>query len=164
MKKIIFIGTLMFLAANSFCQTPMDKDLDKQVKAIHKQVLKDNNDVLKNQSLTAGEKKNRIEASRSARDAKLAGVLTSEQVNAVKAKDPINWDKTLNQIDRQEKSRLTAERDQRIREVDRELRDISGQQDDIKKQMNDLKRQQKDFSEQEKVLKNKKKSIKAEYK
>lgn len=154
----------MFLAANAFCQTPMDKDQQKEVKAIHKQVLKDNNDILKNQNLTADEKKYRIEASRNARDAKLDRALTSEQVSAVKAKDPINWDKTFNQIDKQEKSRLTAERDQRIREVDRELRDLSGHQDEIKKQMNDLKRRQKDFSDQEKILKNKKKSIKAEYK
>ncbi len=166
MKKIIFIGILAFMAGNVFCQTaaPMDKDQQKKVKNIHKQVEKQHEDVLKNQTMTADEKKARVQATKNERDAQLDEVLTPEQASAVKAKDPINWDKTHGKIDKQEKSRLKAEKDQKLKDVDKQSRELESQQDDVKKQMNDLKRKQKDLDEQQKALKKKKKDINAQYK
>ena len=142
----------------------MDKNQQKQVKAIHKKVQKEHSDILKDPLLTADEKKSRVESTNRERDAKLAEVLTPEQVMAVKAKDPISWKKTLDKIDKQERSRLKAERDQKLSEVDKQARVIASQQDEVKKQMNDLKRQQKDLDAKQKVLKQQKKEIKAFYK
>ena len=165
MKKSIFIGIFVFLAGNIFCQTtPMDKNQQKAVKQIHKEVQQQHNDVVKHPTMTVDEKKARVEATKNERDAKLSGLLTSEQVEAVKVKDPIDWNGTVKKIDKQEKSRLKAERDLNLKEVDKEVRDIEGQQDDIKKQMNDLKRKQKDLDDQQKVLKQKRKDINAQYK
>ena len=142
----------------------MDKSQQKMVKQIHKETQQRHNDVLRNPTMTANEKKAHIEASKSERDAKLSGLLTSEQVATVKAKDPINWNGTVDKIDKQEKSRLSAERDMRLMEVDKELRGIEGQQDEIKKQLSDLKRKQKDLDDQQKALKLNRKSINAQYK
>ncbi len=166
MKKIVFIGLLVFMAGNIFCQTaaPLNKDQQKKVKNIHKQMEKSHNDVVKHPTMTAEEKKSRVHATKSERDAQLAAVLSPEQVEAVKAKDPINWDGTINKIDKQEKSRLKAERDQKLKEVDKQNSDLEGQQDDIKKQMSDLKRKQKDLDDQQKSLKQRKKEITAQYK
>ena len=82
----------------------------------------------------------------------------------MKLKDPVDWDGTMKKIDKQEKSRLKAERDQKLSEVEKEVRDLKGEQEDIKKQMNDLKRKQKDIGDQQKVLKQRKKDINAQYK
>jgi len=165
MKKIIFIGVFMFLAGNIFCQTtPMDKDQQKKVKQIHKEIQKQHGDVLKHPTMTVDEKKARVEATKSERDAKLAELLTPEQAEAVKTKDPVDWAGTHKKIDKQEKSRLKAERDLKLKEVDKEARELESQQDDIKKQMNDLKRKQKDLSDQQKVIKQNRKDINAQYK
>lgn len=164
MKKIIFIGILTFLAGNVFCQATMDKDQQKKVKDIHKEVVKKHADILKDPNITADEKKRRVDVTKSERDAKLSALLNSDQVNAVKAKDPISWDKMYLKIEKQEKAKLKAERDQRLREVDSQIRDVNSQNDDVKRQMNDLKRKQKDLNDQQKILKAKKKAINAEYK
>ena len=164
MKRIIFIGFLISLAGIAFCQTPLDKTLQKKVSDINKQIEKQHNDILKNPTWTVDEKKARVEATRVDRDAQLAKVLTPEQVAAVTAKDPINWSKTISKIDAQEQSRLKGERDQKLKEVDQQLRALGGQQDDITKQMKDLKRKQKDLSDQQSALKKKKKEINAFYK
>jgi chromosome segregation ATPase len=163
MKKIIFIGLFVFLTANVFCQAP-DKAQQKKVNDIHKSISKEHGDILKNQVLTVDEKKSRVDDTKSARDAQLADVLTSEQIDALKAKDPISWNKVYLQIEKQEKSRLKSEMDQRLKEVDKDVKDLKGQQDDIKKQMSDLKKKEKDLSEQQKALNAKKKAIRAEYK
>ena len=166
MKKIIFIGIFMFLAGNIFCQTitPMDKNQQKTVKQIHKDVQKQHNDILKQPTMSADEKKDRVEASKSQRDAKLSEFLTYDQVVAVKLKDPIDWAGAHKKIEKQEKSRLKAERDVKLKEVDKEVRVLDGQQDALKKQMNDLKREQKNLDEQQKALKQRKKEINAQYK
>ena len=166
MKKIIFIGIFMFLAGNIFCQTtaPMDKNQQKQVKQIHKQIQKQHNDVVKHQTMTVDEKKASVEASKNERDAKLAEILTPEQMATVKLKDPVDWAGAHKKIDKQEKSRLKVERDQKLKEVEKEVRVLEGQEDEIKKQMNDLKRKQKDISDQQKTLKQRKKEINAQYK
>ena len=164
MKKIIFIGFFVFLAGHAFCQEPLSKDQQKRVKAIHKEVLQEHNSIVKNQNISAQEKKSRIESTRSQRDTKLAAMLSSEQVNAVKAKDPIKWDKTHNQIDKIERAQMNAERDLKLREIDRQSRELSSEQDNIKKSLNDLKRKQKDLADQQKALKQKKKEINAQYK
>ena len=165
MKKVIFIGIFMFLAGNIFCQTvPVDKNQQKQVKQIHKEIQKQHSDVIKHPTMTVDEKKARVEATKRERDARLSGILSSEQVEAVKLKDPVDWNGTHKKIDKQETSRLKAERDVKLREVDKEIRDIDGLLDDIKVQMNDLKRKQKDLSDQKKVLKQKRKGINAQYK
>ena len=164
MKKIIFIGFFVFLTGNVFCQATMDKVQQQKVKEIHKNVSKEHDDILKNLTLTVDEKKSRVDATKNARDAELAAVLTSEQVNAVKAKDPIDWNKMYLKIEKQEKSRMKDEMDQRLKEVDKEAKEVKNQQDDIKKQMNDLKKKQKDLGDQQKALKERTKMIKAEYK
>jgi len=164
MKKIIFISLFVFLTGNVFCQATLDKAQQTKVKEIHKNVSKEHNDILKNLTMTVDEKKSRVDGTKSTRDAQLADLLNSEQINAVKAKDPIDWNKMYLKIEKQEKSRMKAEMDQRLKEVDREAREIKDQQDDAKRQMNDLKRKQKDLGDQQKELKNKKKNIKAEYK
>jgi chromosome segregation ATPase len=134
------------------------------VKEITKQVQKQHDDIVKNSIITVEEKKSRVEASKSERDAKLAEFLTPGQVDAVKAKDPVDWKKINDKIDSREKSRLKSERDQKLKDVDRQMKDLESRQDDIKKQMNDLKRKQKDLDEQQKALKRQKKNINAEYK
>jgi len=164
MKKIVFIGLFVFLAGNVFCQTTLDKVQQKKVNDIHKSVSKQHSDILKNQILSVDEKKSRVDATKSARDAQLEEVLTSEQIEALKAKDPINWNKLYLQIEKQEKSRLKAEMDQKLKDVDKEVKDVKSQQDDIKRQMNDLNKKNKDLSAQLKELNAKKKAIKAEYK
>ena len=165
MKKSIFIGIFVFLAGNIFCQTtPMDKNQQKAVKQIHKEIQQQHNDVIKHTTMSVDEKKARVEATKSERDAKLSGLLTSEQAAAVKAKDPIDWNGTVKKIDKQEKSRLKAERDLKLKEVDKDARVLDGQQDEIKKQMNDLKRKQKDLDDRQKELKQKRKEINAQYK
>ncbi len=164
MKKLFIIGLLLFMAGNVFCQTAIDKDQQKKVKEIHKQVQKQHDEVVKHPSMSVDEKKNRVYATKNERDSKLADVLSPEQMEAVKAKDPIDWDGTIKKIDKQEKSRLKAERDQKLKDVDKQNRDLESQQDDIKKQMNDLKRKQKDLDEQQKALKQQKKDINAQYK
>ena len=152
------------MAGNLFCQAPMDKEQQKKVKEIHRNITNDHKALLKNQALSVDEKKARVSASRTSRDAQLAVVLTSEQIDAVKAKDPIKWDKVVSDIDKQERSRLKGERDQKLQEVDRHLRDLKSQQDDVKFQMNELKRRQKDLAGQQKTLKTEQKQIKAQYK
>jgi len=164
MKKIVFIGIFVFLAGNVFCQAPLDKDQQKKVKEIHKNISKEHDGILKNQTLTVDEKKSRVDATKGARDAQLADVLTSEQIDALKAKDPIDWNKMYLAIEKQEKSRLKSEMDQRLKEVDKEVKDLKNQQDDVKRQMSDLKKKEKDLGAQQKELSAKKKSIKAEYK
>ena len=164
MKKIILSILVMFLAGYVFCQTPMNKDQEKKVKEIHKSVTKDNDVILKNSALSADEKKARVDANKSARDARLAVVLNSEQIAAVKVKDPIDWNKVYNKIDKAEKSRLKAERDQKVKEVDKQMKELDNQQGELKKQMNELKKKQKDLSDQQKILKSEKKAINAQYK
>jgi len=164
MKKIVFIGLFAFLTANVFGQVTLDKDQQKKVKEIHKNVSNQHNDILKNQGLTVDEKKSRVDDSKGARDALLADVLTSEQIDAVKAKDPIDWNKMYLKIEKQEKSRMKAEMDLKIKEVDNEAKVIKSQQDELKKQMNDLKSRQKELGDQQKALNARKKAIKAEYK
>jgi len=164
MKKIIFIGLFVFLTGNVFCQATLDKDQQRQVKEIHKNVSKEHDEILKNLTMTVDEKKYRVDNTKSARDAQLAEILNSEQINALKVKDPIDWNKIYLKIEKQEKSRMKAEMDQRLKEVDKEVKEVKTQQDDIKKQMNDLKKKQKDLGDQQKVLNEKKKKIKAEYK
>ena len=164
MKRIIFIGFLISLAGIAFCQAPLDKAQKKKVSEINKQVQKQHNDILKNTVWTVEEKKSRVETTRHERDAELAKVLSSDQVTALTAKDPVKWDKTISQIDKQERSRLKGERDQKIREVDQQLRVVNGQQDDVKKQIKDLQRKQKDLNDQQSTLKKKKKEINAYYK
>ena len=164
MKRIIFIGFFVSLAGIAFCQAPLDKVQKKKVSEINKQVQKQHNDILKSTVWPVDEKKSRVEASRRERDAELGRVLTPDQVNAITAKDPVKWEKTISQIDKQERSRLKGERDQKIREVDQQLRSVNGQQDDIKKQIKDLQRKQKDLGDQQKVLKKQKKEINAYYK
>ena len=164
MKKIILSVFVMFLAGHVFCQSPMDKDQQKKVKEIHKKVTKENDVIMKNSAIAVNEKKALVDANKNARDAQLAVVLNSEQVAAVKSKDPIAWDKVYNKIDNMEKSRLKAERDQKLKEVDRQIRELDGQQDDLKRQMNELKRRQKDLDDQRKALKTQKKGINAQYK
>jgi len=161
MKRFISILVLVSLTGIVFSQTPLDKNQQKRVSEITKQIQKQHNDILKSTALAVDEKKSRVEATRSERDAELAKVLSPEQVNTVKAKDPINWSKVMDQIDKQEKSRLKGERDQKLKEVDQQLRVLSGQQDDVTKQMKDLKRKQKDISDQQSALKKKKKEINA---
>jgi len=164
MKRFIFIGFLISLSGIVLCQTPLDKTQQKKVSEINKQVQKQHNDILKNSALAVDEKKSRVEATKSERDAELAKVLTPDQVNAVKAKDPINWTKVMDQIDKQERSRLKGERDQKLKEVDQQIRTVNGQQDDVKKQIKDLQRKQKDLNDQQSALKKKKKEINAYYK
>ena len=164
MKRIIFIGLFVFLTGNVFCQATLDKDQQKKVKEIHKKISKEHDDILKNQTLSVNDKKSRVDATKNSRDAQLEVVLSSEQVNTVKAKDPIDWSKTYLKIEKQEKSRMKAEMDLKIKEVDKESKDVKVQQDDIKKQMKDLKGKEKELGDQQKALKEKKKAIKAEYK
>jgi len=164
MKKIILSVLVMFLAGHVFCQAPLDKSQQKRVKEIHKSVTKDNDAILKNSAISADEKKDRVDAIKNSRDARLAAILTSEQIAAVKAKDPIDWNKVYNKINKAENSRLKAERDQKLKEVDKQMKDLDSQQDDIKRQMNELKRRQKDLTNQQKALKAKKKEINARYK
>ena len=164
MKKIVFIGLFVFLTGNVFCQATLDKAQQKKVNEIHKSVSKEHSDILKSQILSVEEKKSRVDATKSARDAQLDDLLTSEQIDAVKAKDPINWNKVYLQIEKQEKSRLKDEMDQKLKDVDKEVKDVKSQQDDIKKQMSDLNKKNKDLGAQLKELNAKKKAIKAEYK
>lgn len=164
MKKFISILAFISLAGVVFCQTPLDKNLQKKVADINKQIQKQHNDILKNTVLTVDEKKSRVEASKTQRNAELEKVLTPEQVTAVTAKDPINWSKVNDQIDKQEKSRLKGEKDQKLKEVDQQLRALGSQQDDVKKQIKDLQRKQKDLNDQQSALKKKKKEINAYYK
>ena len=164
MKKVILFGFAMLMAGSVFCQAPMDNNQQKQVKEIHKNVTKEHKAILNNPTLTVDEKKARLSATKDERDEKLAAVLTSEQVSALKEKDPIDWNKALSAIEKQEKSRLKTERDQKLKEVDKEIRVLDGQQDDIKRQMQALKRSQKDLDEQYKAAKAKKKEINAQYK
>ena len=164
MKRIILVVFAMFLAGSVFCQTPLDKTQQKKVKEIHKNVSKEHDAILKNLALTADEKKARVDATKNARDAQLAAIMTSEQAVALKSKDPIDWKKAYLQIEKQEKSRLKDERDQKLREVDKLIRDVDSQKDEIKKQQNELKRKQKDLDDQLKELKTKKKGINAQYK
>ena len=164
MKKIILAVFVMLLTIPVYCQTPLDKDQQKKVKKIHKDISKEHDNILKNTTLTVDEKKARVDATKNARDAQLATIMTSEQASALKSKDPIDWNKAYLRIEKQEKSRLKDERDQKLREVDKQIRDVESQQDDIKKQMNELKRKQKDLGDQNKVLRTQKKGIKAQYK
>ena len=164
MKKIVFIGLFVFLTGNVFCQATLDKAQQKKVNEIHKSVSKEHSDILKSQILSVEEKKSRVDATKSARDAQLDDLLTSEQIDAVKAKDPINWNKVYLQIEKQEKSRLKSEMDQKLKDVDKEVKDVKSQQDDIKKQMSDLNKKNKELDAQLKELNAKKKAIKAEYK
>jgi len=164
MKKIIIVVFAMFLAGSAFCQTPLDKNQQKKVKAIHKNVKKEHDAVLKDAALTVDGKKARFDATKIARDAQLAVLLTSEQIAVVKSKDPIDWNKAYQKIEKQEKSRLKDERDHKLREIDKQIRDIESQKDELKNQQNELKRRQKDINDQLKALKTKKKGIKAQYK
>lgn len=163
MKKVLFISIFVFLAGNVFCQA-LDKDQQKKVKEVHKNVSKELDGILKNQVLTVDEKKARVDASKSSRDAQLAVIISSEQIDAVKQKDPVDWNKTILKIEKQEKSRLKDEMNQKLKEVDGEIKDLNTQQDDLKKQMSDLQKKQKSIGEQQKSLKAKKKAIKSEYK
>ena len=164
MKKFFLLGIIMLITGNVFCQTPMDKDQQKKVKEIHKEITKEHNAILKNSALSADEKKARVDATRGKRDSQLASVLSLEQKNTLLTKDPINWKKVYSSIEKQEKSRLKAERDQKLKEVDRQVRELDIQQAEIKKQMQDLKRRQKDLDDLYKQAKAKKKEINAEYK
>ncbi len=167
MKKFFFV-VLMFVAGNVFCQTSqstaLDKEQEKKVKSIHKQVQKQHDEVINHPTMSAEEKKSRIYATKDERDAQLADVMTPEQAAAVKAKDPVNWDKAISKVDKQESTKRKAERDQKLKEVDKQAKDLDSQQGDVKKQMDDLKRKQKDLDEQQKALKQQKKDINAQYK
>ena len=164
MKRIIFIGLFAFLTAHVFCQAPLSKDQQQRVKEIHKNISKEHDDILKNQTLTVDEKKSYVDDTKRARDAQLADVLTPEQINVVKAKDPIDWNKVYLKIEKQEKSRLNDEMEEKLKEVDKHLKELESHQDDLKKQMAELKKKEKDLGEQEKALKVQKKAIKDEYK
>ena len=165
MKKSIFIGIFMFMAGNIFSQiAPMDKSQQKRVKQIHKEIQQRHNNLIKHPTMTVDEKKASVEATKSERDARLSGILSPEQVVAVKQKDPVDWDGAVRKINSQEKSRLKVERDQKLRDVDKEIRDVEGQQDDLKLQINDLKRKQKDLDDLQKILKQKRKDINTQYK
>ena len=115
MKKIFLAVFVMLLANNAFCQTPLDKEQQKKVKKIHQQVSKEHGAILKNQSLTVNEKRDRVDASKTARDAHLAVFMTQEQVVGVMSKDPIDWNKVYVRIEKQELSRLKNERKQNPR-------------------------------------------------
>jgi len=164
MKRIILVVFAMFLAGSVFCQVPLDKSQEKRIKEIHKNVSKEHDAILKNLALTVDEKKARVDATKNARDAQLAAIMTSEQIAAVKSKDPIDWNKAYQKIEKQEKSRLKDERDQKLREVDKNIREIDSQQEELKRQQNELKRKQKDLDDQRKVLKTQKKGINIQYK
>ena len=164
MKKFVLFGIMMFIAGNVFCQTPLDKDQKKKVDEIHKNITKEHAAILKNVALTADQKKARIAATRGERDSQLAAVLTPEQKDALLKKDPINWDKAYSAIDKQEASKLKAEKDQKLKEVDRQVKDLDSQKADIKRQSADLKKKQKDLDNQYKEAKAKKKEIEAQYK
>ena len=164
MKKIILVVCAMFMAVSVFCQTPLDKDQQKKVKEVNKSVSKEHDAILKNSTLTVDEKKARVEATKNSRDAQLEVIMTPEQVAALKSKDPVDWNKAILRIEKQEKARLKDERDQKLREVDQKIREIDSQQDEIKRQQNELKRKQKDLNDQNKSLKTQKKGIIAQYK
>jgi len=164
MKKFFLLGIIMLIAGNVFCQTPLDKNQQKKVKEIHKEITKEHNAILKNSALTADEKKARIDATRGKRDSQLAAVLSVEQKNTLLTKDPINWKNVYGEVEKQEKSRLKAEKDQKLKEVDKQVKDLDSQQAEIKKQMQDLKKRQKDLDDQYKQAKAKKKDINAQYK
>ena len=164
MKKIVLAVFAMFLAGSVFCQAPLDKDQEKKVKNIHKNVSKEHEAILNNTLLTVDEKKARVDATKNARDAQLASIMTSEQAVALKSKDTIDWNKVHSRIEKMEKARLKGERDQKLKEVDQKIRDIDSQQDEIKKQQNELKRRQKDLDDQRKLLKTQRKGISDQYK
>ena len=164
MKKFVLFGMIMLMAGNVFCQTPMDKSQKKQVSEIHKKVTKEHDAILKNPTLTADEKKARIDATKTARDAQLAVVLSTDQKNALLAKDPIKWTKMYSAIEKQEKSKMKAERDQKLKEVDKQIRELDSQQAEIKRQTQELKRKQKDLDVLYKAARAKKKEINAQYK
>ena len=164
MKKIILVVAAIFWAGSVFCQAPLDKDQQKKVKEVNKSVSKEHDAILKNSTMSVDEKKARVEATKNSRDAQLAVIMTPEQVVALKSKDPVDWDKAILKIEKQEKARLKDERDQKLREVDQKIRDVNSQQDEVKRQQNELKRKQKDLNDQQKSLKTQKKGINAEYK
>ena len=164
MKRIVLFGFALLVAGNVLAQTPMDKEQQKKVKDIHKRVAKEHDIILKNLALTVDEKKARVAATQNDRDAQLAALLNSEQITAVKAKDPIAWSKVYSRIEKQEKSRLKDERDQKLKEVDRQIKELDSQQSDVKRQMDELKRKQKELDAQHRALKAQHKEIVAQYK
>ena len=163
MKKIFIIGLFCLIAGNVFCQT-LDKEEQKKVQSINKQAQKRLDNIVKHPSMSAEEKKDRISAGKRERDAQLAEVLSPAQVDAVKAKDPVNWEGANKKVDNKEKSKIKEERDQKLKEVDKQSKELENQQDDLEKKMADLKKKQKDLDKQQVALKQKRKEINSQYK
>lgn len=154
MKKVVFTVLFAFLAVNVYCQqVPIGKDQEKAVSRLHRDVTKELNDIAKQTRLSAADKKNRVDAVKRGRDAKLAEILSPDQIAAMMVKDPVDWNRTLNKIDE-------AEMEQQLREVENQEKGLERQQDEIKLQLRDLKETQKDLGEKQKALKAEKKAIK----
>ncbi len=167
MKRFILIGLSLLMAGNVFCQAPdgtLDKTQQKKVKEINKQTQKQHDDILKHPTMSAEEKRTRIQASKDERDEKLANVLTPEQVSTVKSKDPVDFDGAVKKVDKQEKAQLKAEKDQKLKDISQQEKALDKQNDDFKRQMEDLKRKQADLKDQQKALKEKRKEINTQYK